>query len=207
MSIVQLAENSLLMLPRYKVKRSWWWMWVSFCNKLPPELTKPGAKTGWTSCLVQLDPRKGICLTQLYPTQTWAVLAHRECKPWAVRQTELFLMWSKWLQVYWCRVEFGATSVEAPPFQWKVQCWESAGNAWSQQQASAHAAGEAGCCTSWLRSVGFSNRANHSAIPAVAFLSPGAAVLHCDGLKLWAMGWAFVFPLLTFPSSIILPVS
>lgn len=98
-------------------------------------------------------------------------------------------------------MEFDATLVEAPPFKWKVQCWESAGNIWSQQQASACAAGEAGSCASCLSSMGYSSWASHSAIPAVAFLSPGAAVSHCSGLKLWAMVWGFVLPLLIFPSS------
>lgn len=36
-----------------------------------------------------------------------------------------------------------ASSGEARPCKWKVQLWESAGNAWSQQQALAGAAGEA----------------------------------------------------------------
>lgn len=63
------------------------------------------------------------------------------------------------------------------------------------------AAGEAGSCTSCLSSMGYSSWTSHSAIPAVAFLSPGAAVSHCSGLKLWAMVWGFVLPLLIFPSS------
>lgn len=143
---------------------------------------------------------------QLYPVRVGAALAHREWKACAVRQVEVFLVWSKWLRSYWCRVGFGATSVEAPPFKWKVQCWESAGNAWSQQWALARAAGEAGSCTIWLSSVGLSSdwqgsRGTHPAVPATGLLSPGAAVSYHGGPKVWAMVWGFVFSLLLSTSS------
>jgi len=85
------------------------------------------------------------------------VLAHRQSKPCAVRQVWGFLVRSKWLKAYWYRVGFGATSVEALPFAWKVPCWESAGNAWRQQQALTHAAGKVGSCPSWLSAAGLSS--------------------------------------------------
>lgn len=118
---------------------------------------------------------KESTMPQLHPAQAGAALAPRERKPGAVRQAEVFLVWSERLQAYWCRAGFGAISVEPPPSQRKVRSWGSAGRARSQRWAPARTAGEAGGCTSWLSSAGLSSgwwgsRGAQPAVPALVLV-------------------------------------